>query len=126
MSGNLTPAKGARGEQVALPPPSSRTGGLWDTFFGHCFVHLGNLSHDPHSCSHSELQVGAHADRCMRGRWSSFLVPDWSKANEPPYKLAAVERRPIISTVAAAGTINPIKTIIVGSQLSGQIVEISR
>src|SRR5262249_51838123 len=54
----------------------------------------------------------------------SFLVPDWSKANEPPYKLAAVERGPIISTVAAAGTINPITTIIVGSQLSGQIVEI--
>ena len=54
----------------------------------------------------------------------STLVPNWSKANEPPYKLAAVERRPIISTVAAAGTINPIKTIIVGSQLSGQIVEI--
>jgi HlyD family secretion protein len=54
----------------------------------------------------------------------SFLVPDWSKANEPPYKLAAVERGPIISTVASAGTINPITTIIVGSQLSGQIVEI--
>ena len=31
---------------------------------------------------------------------------------------------PIISTVAAAGTINPIKTILVGSQLSGQIVAI--
>src|SRR4051794_8984194 len=54
----------------------------------------------------------------------SFLVPDWSKANEPPYKLAALERRAIISTVAAAGTINPTTTIIVGSQLSGQIVEI--
>jgi hypothetical protein len=53
-----------------------------------------------------------------------FLFPHWSNANAPGYKLAILERGPIISTVAAAGTINPITTIIVGSQLSGQIVEI--
>jgi HlyD family secretion protein len=53
-----------------------------------------------------------------------FLFPHWSNANAPGYKLAILERGPIISTVAATGTINPITTIIVGSQLSGQIVEI--
>jgi HlyD family secretion protein len=71
------------------------------------------------SCKSALMLIGACA--AVGG---SFLVPNWSKANEPSYKLAAVERRPIISTVAAAGTINPIKTILVGSQLSGQIVEI--
>lgn len=54
----------------------------------------------------------------------SFLVPHWSTANAPVYKLAVVKHGTIISTVTATGTINPVTTIIVGSQLSGQIVEI--
>src|SRR5450759_1264522 len=54
----------------------------------------------------------------------AFLFPHWSTANAPAYKLAAVKRGSIISTVTATGTINPITTVIVGSQLSGQIVEI--
>jgi HlyD family secretion protein len=54
----------------------------------------------------------------------SFVVPHWSTANAPAYKLAAVKRGSIISTVTATGTINPVTTVIVGSQLSGQIVEI--
>jgi len=53
-----------------------------------------------------------------------FLVPHWSSASAPSYKLATVERGPIVSTVTATGTINPTTTIIVGSQLSGQVVEI--
>ena len=53
-----------------------------------------------------------------------FLFPPWSNANAPGYKLAIVERGPIVSTVTATGTINPITTVIVGSQLSGQVVEI--
>ena len=53
-----------------------------------------------------------------------FLFPRWSNANAPDYKLAVVERGPIVSTVTATGTINPITTVIVGSQLSGQLVEI--
>jgi HlyD family secretion protein len=52
------------------------------------------------------------------------LVPHWSTANAPAYKLAAVKRGAITSTVTATGTINPVTTIIVGSQLSGQIIEI--
>ena len=53
-----------------------------------------------------------------------FLFPQWSNANAPDYKLAILERGPIVSTVTATGTINPITTVIVGSQLSGQLVEI--
>ena len=53
-----------------------------------------------------------------------FLFPRWSNANAPGYKLAVLERGPIVSTVAATGTINPITTVIVGSQLSGQVVGI--
>ena len=47
-----------------------------------------------------------------------------STANTPTYKLAAVKRGSIVSTVTATGTLNPVTTVIVGSQLSGQIVEI--
>src|SRR5215469_11679032 len=47
-----------------------------------------------------------------------------STANTPAYKLAAVKRGSIVSTVTASGTLNPVTTVIVGSQLSGQIVEI--
>ena len=53
-----------------------------------------------------------------------FLFPHWSNANAPGYKLATLDRGPIVSTVTATGTINPITTVIVGSQLSGQLVEI--
>jgi HlyD family secretion protein len=53
-----------------------------------------------------------------------FLFPHWSNANGPNYKLAMLDRGPIVSTVTATGTINPITTVIVGSQLSGQLVEI--
>jgi HlyD family secretion protein len=52
------------------------------------------------------------------------MIPRWSSANAPAYKLATVERGLMISTVTATGTINPVTTVIVGSQLSGQLVEI--
>ena len=53
-----------------------------------------------------------------------FLAPPWSNAKAPAYKLAVIDHGAIVSTVTATGTINPVNTIIVGSQLSGQIVEI--
>ena len=45
---------------------------------------------------------------------------------EPPpkYRLAKIERGPITSTITATGTVNPVISVIVGSQLSGQIVEL--
>src|SRR5260370_12294243 len=53
-----------------------------------------------------------------------FLFPHWSNANALGYKLATLDRGPIVSTVTATGTVNPITTVIVGSQLSGQLVQI--
>ncbi len=41
-----------------------------------------------------------------------------------PYRFAAVERGDITASVRATGTLNPLTTILVGSQLSGQVVEI--
>jgi HlyD family secretion protein len=41
-----------------------------------------------------------------------------------PYRLARVERGPLVATVRATGTLNPVNTILVGSQLSGQVVEV--
>ena len=38
-----------------------------------------------------------------------------------PYRLARVERGPLVATVRATGTLNPVNTILVGSQLSGQV-----
>ena len=49
-----------------------------------------------------------------------------SRADLPAasYRTAKVERGSIIASVSATGTINPISTIIVGSQLSGLVTEI--
>ena len=54
-----------------------------------------------------------------------YFFPEWSGAPaEPAYRLAKAERGEIIATVTATGTVNPTTTVIVGSQLSGQVVEI--
>jgi HlyD family secretion protein len=44
--------------------------------------------------------------------------------NAQRYRTEAVSRGPIIATVAATGTVTATTTVIVGSQLSGQVVEI--
>lgn len=46
------------------------------------------------------------------------------KASDATYRLAAVERGDLIASVRATGTLNPLTTVLVGSQLSGQVVEI--
>jgi HlyD family secretion protein len=54
-----------------------------------------------------------------------YFFPEWSGAPaEPAYRLAKAERGEVVATVTATGTINPTTTVIVGSQLSGQVVEI--
>jgi HlyD family secretion protein len=54
-----------------------------------------------------------------------YFFPEWSGAPaEPAYRLAKVDRGEIVATVNATGTVNPTTTVIVGSQLSGQVVEI--
>jgi HlyD family secretion protein len=45
-------------------------------------------------------------------------------SNDPPYRFAALDRGPITASVRATGTLTPVSTVLVGSQLSGIIVEI--
>jgi HlyD family secretion protein len=54
-----------------------------------------------------------------------YFFPDrGSGPAEGGYRFAKTERGEIVATVNATGTINPITTVIVGSQLSGQVVQI--
>src|SRR5215213_550347 len=50
--------------------------------------------------------------------------PSGGSAADAPYRLASVDRGRITATVRATGTLNPVTTVLVGSQLSGQVVEI--
>ena len=53
-----------------------------------------------------------------------YFFPQWTGAPaETPYRLAKADEGEIVATVNATGTINPTTTVIVGSQLSGQVVE---
>jgi HlyD family secretion protein len=53
-----------------------------------------------------------------------FVAAPWSTASAPTYRLAAIKHGSIISAVTATGVVSPVTTVIVGSQLSGQIVEL--
>lgn len=51
----------------------------------------------------------------------------WSskgQANAPDYRLAKIERGPIAATIASTGTLNPVTSVQVGTQVSGQIREL--
>ena len=50
--------------------------------------------------------------------------PTGGNASDQAYRLGTVDRGPIIASVRATGTLNPVTTVLVGSQLSGQVVEI--
>lgn len=52
------------------------------------------------------------------------LRPAGGNANEPPYRTATLDRGRITAAVRATGTLTPVTTVLVGSQLSGQIVEV--
>jgi HlyD family secretion protein len=54
----------------------------------------------------------------------AFVRPAGGAADVTPYRTAAVDRGAIVATVRATGTLNPVSTVLVGSQLSGQIIEI--
>ena len=56
------------------------------------------------------------------GYWT--LRPTGGTANEAAYRTAPVDRGQITAAVRATGTLTPMTTVLVGSQLSGQIVEI--
>ena len=49
----------------------------------------------------------------------------WDRAADAPkYKLAKAESGPLTAAVSATGTLNPVVSVQVGSQVSGQIKEI--
>lgn len=52
------------------------------------------------------------------------LRPTGGAANDTAYRTAAIDRGQITASVRASGTLTPMTTVVVGSQLSGQIVEI--
>src|SRR5690606_26018873 len=47
------------------------------------------------------------------------------KANEAPMNIAAVERRDIVITVTATGTLEPLTTVDVKSNVAGEITELA-
>ena len=51
-------------------------------------------------------------------------LPGRGEASGPRLRLASVDRGPITAVVSATGTVNPLVTVIVGSQLSGLIREL--
>ena len=54
------------------------------------------------------------------GLWKAF----GSGSGAPEYRLAKVERGNVTSVVSASGTLNAVTTVLVGSQISGQIKEL--
>jgi len=56
------------------------------------------------------------------GYWT--LRPSGEIPSETAYRMANVDRGQITAAVRATGTLTPVTTVLVGSQLSGQIVEI--
>jgi HlyD family secretion protein len=50
--------------------------------------------------------------------------PLGGNAADVPYRLASLDRGTITASVRATGTLNPVTTVLVSSQLSGQVVEI--
>lgn len=56
--------------------------------------------------------------------WAYAFSWNGAARNEAPYRLASLDRGPIVASVRATGTLTPVSTVLVGSQLSGLIVEI--
>lgn len=56
------------------------------------------------------------------GVWAYSLTQ--SRGNAPKYRLTAVERGPLTATVSASGNLAAVTTVLVGSQVSGQIKEL--
>lgn len=44
--------------------------------------------------------------------------------NDPQYKTVAIEEGPLLVTISASGTLNPVKSVQVGTQVSGMLQEI--
>src|SRR6266545_2291218 len=56
------------------------------------------------------------------GLWG-YLVAQ-GRTNDPMYRFERAEHGPIVAAVSAAGNLNAVTMVVVGSQVSGQIKEI--
>jgi HlyD family secretion protein len=56
------------------------------------------------------------------GVWAYFYTQ--SRGNAPRFRLSPVERGPLVATVSASGSVNAVTTVLVGSQVSGQVKEL--
>lgn len=70
------------------------------------------------------LLIGSGIAVLLAGAGYWALRPSGGAANEAAYRTAALGRGRITAAVRATGTLTPVTTVVVGSQLSGQIVEI--
>lgn len=52
------------------------------------------------------------------------LISKTVESNKPKYELSKIEKKNITEIVEASGTINPVKTVSIGSQVSGMIKDI--
>ncbi len=48
----------------------------------------------------------------------------WKKSDLPKYRMAAIEKGRLVASVAATGTLQPVISVQVGSQVSGQLKEV--
>ncbi len=68
------------------------------------------------------IGTGVVAVLAAGGYWA--LRPAGGPSSEAAYRTAPIDRGQITAAVRATGTLTPMTTVLVGSQLSGQIVEI--
>lgn len=68
------------------------------------------------------IAAGLGLTAVAAGYWA--LRPTGGAASDVAYRTAAIDRGQITAAVRATGTLTPTTTVLVGSQLSGQIVEI--
>ncbi|MCA0317364.1 MAG: efflux RND transporter periplasmic adaptor subunit [Proteobacteria bacterium] len=58
------------------------------------------------------------------GAWWFVGPGTFAVADQPAWRTVKVDRGDVVASVNATGTINPISTVVVGSQVSGQVLEI--
>ncbi len=68
--------------------------------------------------------IAGLAVAALVGGGMAFRALSGPKQEQAAYRQVAVERGAIIASVKATGTLTPVSTVLVGSQLSGQVVEI--
>ena len=56
------------------------------------------------------------------GVWAYLYTQ--SRGNAPRYRTVPVERGPLVASVSATGNLNAVTTVLVGSQVSGQVREL--